>query len=159
MKGFLLRWYYRSIDRSLVDPVKLGDRSEMESGEWNRLVGSIGEDLASKFLRSEGKKVLYRNYRAPGGGEVDIVFRDGDTLVFCEVKTRTSEQFGRPGRAVDRDKQALIIRGANAWLRELMLPDVLFRFDVVEILLSDGEIPEIRLNQNVFNSSQSGLGM
>ncbi|HRQ87983.1 MAG TPA: YraN family protein, partial [Bacteroidia bacterium] len=57
-------------------------------------------------------KPLYRNYRPKGGGEIDIVYRDRDTLVFGEVKTRTRGEFGDPSRAVDRAKEQLVIRGA-----------------------------------------------
>ena len=64
--------------------------------------------------------------------------RDNDTLVFIEVKTRTREDFGRPFAAVDREKQKRISRGALAWLRMLENPDILFRFDVVEVIVADG---------------------
>ena len=156
---WLRKAYFRWVDRSLSIPVHLGDRDSMETGEWNIMVGDLGEILAEKYLWASGNKVLYRNFRAEGGGEVDIVFRDKDTLVFCEVKSRTSQQFGRPSRAVNRAKQRLIIRGANAWLRELNLPSLLFRFDVLEVLLLEGELPDIRQIENAFNTPQVGLGM
>ncbi len=160
MRGIWFRqYYYRWIDKALIRPVNLGNRNEMESGEWSAMVGKLGENLAAKFLWAAGKKVLYRNFTAKGGGEVDVVFRDDETLVFCEVKARTSEQFGRPSRAVNRAKQRLIIRGANAWLRELNLPEIMFRFDVLEVLLLEGEPPKIRLIENAFNTPQAGLGM
>lgn len=81
---------------------------------------------------------------------MDIVCRDGDWLVFIEVKTRTSDQYGRPVAAVNRDKQALIVKGAMAWLRELNFPDLKFRFDVVEVVLLEGEAPKIEHLRNVF---------
>jgi putative endonuclease len=86
-------------------------------------------------LRRQGYKVLYRNFRAPQGGEVDIVCRHGDTLVFVEVKTRSNLDFGRPAEAVGRDKQHLVAKGALAWLRLLRNPDILFRFDIVEVMV------------------------
>ena len=159
MRALLQKVYFSVFDRSLFRPQNLPDRDDLEHGEWNRMIGEKGENLAGKYLRFRGKKVLYRNFRGPDGGEVDIVFRDADTLVFAEVKTRSGDQFGRPGKAVDREKQMLIIRGANAWLRELHLPDVLFRFDVIEVILKNGEIPDIRWNQEVFATPQAGLGM
>lgn len=131
----------------------------MTSGEWNALVGTTGERLAGKQLWRTGRKVLYRNFRPKEGGEVDLVYRDGDVLVFGEVKTRTRGEFGEPARAVDRAKQRLVIRGANAWLRELNFPDLLFRFDVIEVLLIPGEIPQIRINEGAFTTPQVGLGM
>ena len=84
--------------------------------------------------------MLYRGFRARGGGEVDIVCRHVDTLVFVEVKTRTSLDYGRPVEAVGREKQKLIARGAFAWLRMLPETDILYRFDVVEVMVdSDGK--------------------
>src|SRR6266446_2987638 len=81
--------------------------------------GARGEKLACRFLRRNGYKILYRNFRGRSGGEIDIVCRDHDTLVFVEVKTRTREDFGRPLEAVGRDKQRRISRGGLAWLRML----------------------------------------
>lgn len=114
--------------------------------------GREGERLAARFLRREQDfKILYRNYRAPGrGGEVDLVCRDGDTLVFVEVKTRASLAFGRPAEAVNAAKQALIIRGALAWLRLLDQPDILFRFDIAEVLVEPGTPPRFHLIENAF---------
>lgn len=81
--------------------------------------------------------MLYRNFRAPRGGEVDIVCRDGEELVFVEVKTRSTRDFGSPASAVNREKQALIARGALAWLRLLDNPNITFRFDIVEVVIDD----------------------
>src|ERR1051325_7728398 len=62
-------------------------------------LGSGGENLACRFLKKHGYKILYRNFKGRTGGEIDVVCRDRDTLVFVEVKTRTREDFGRPLRA------------------------------------------------------------
>lgn len=114
-------------------------------------VGRAGEKLAARWLWLGGMKVLYRNYRAPKGGEVDLVLRDGKVLVFCEVKTRTSEAFGRPVEAVTEPKQRLIARGAMAWMQLLDMPSVNFRFDVVEVMLRDGEVPELNRVEKAFD--------
>jgi putative endonuclease len=109
-------------------------------------IGAWGEHLAAKWLRKHGRKVLYRNFRAPGGGEVDIVARHGRLLTFVEVKTRTSTERGRPAEAVTTDKEMLILRGANAWLR--MLDDtqnIPTRCDIVEVVLREGEKPDIKI--------------
>jgi len=98
--------------------------------------------LAARYLRRNGFKVLYRNFRAPRGGEVDIVCRDTtcNELVFVEVKTRSTRDYGSPASAVKREKQQLIARGALAWLRLLDNPDIIFRFDIVEVVIdADGE--------------------
>ncbi|MEZ5305375.1 MAG: YraN family protein [Verrucomicrobiales bacterium] len=105
-------------------------------------IGALGEDLAARHLRSQGAKVLYRNFRAPQGGEVDLVCRDGEVLAFIEIKTRTNAEAGAGMRAVDAEKQALILRGGREWLR--MLPNresITFRYDVVEVLLAEGKPP------------------
>ncbi|MDE0825352.1 MAG: YraN family protein [Akkermansiaceae bacterium] len=113
-------------------------------------IGELGERIAVDFLKAEGRKVLYRNFRAPKGGEVDIVARDGKILSFVEVKTRTSEKFGRPLDAVDREKELLIERGANEWLRLLGTREIPIRFDVVEVILREGEVPKVNLVRDAF---------
>jgi putative endonuclease len=114
------------------------------------VLGREGEELAAKFLRSHKHKILYRNFRAPHGGEVDIVCRDkpNNELVFVEVKTRTHEEFGRPFDAVDHKKRRLIRRGAMTWLKMLGMPDITFRFDVIEVVMTTP--PEIRHIENAF---------
>src|SRR6476646_3406842 len=66
--------------------------------------GARGEKLACRVLKHSGYKILLRNFRGRSGGEIDVVCRENDTLVFVEVKTRGREDFGRPLAAVDRDK-------------------------------------------------------
>jgi putative endonuclease len=114
-------------------------------------VGAWGEHLAAKWLGRHGRRVLYRNYRAPGGGEVDIIARHKHLLTFVEVKTRTSTDRGRPAEAVTAAKENLILRGANAWLR--MLDDttnIPTRCDIVEVILRHGERPEITIIEGAF---------
>jgi putative endonuclease len=119
--------------------------------------GAHGEKLACRFLRRKGYKILYRNFKGRSGGEIDIVCRDNDTLVFVEVKTRTREDFGRPVAAVDRQKQKRISRGGLAWLRMLDNPDILFRFDVVEVIVADDAKPRLELIKNAFPLSKPYL--
>src|SRR6059058_4124398 len=117
-------------------------RNLFVSGKPDRaLRGEVGEKLAARYLRKHGYKILYRNFRGRTGGEIDIICRNGDVLVFIEVKTRTREDFGRPLDAVDRDKRKRIARGGLAWLRLLDDPDILFRFDVVEVIVAEGAEP------------------
>jgi len=110
--------------------------------------------LAARFLRQNGYKILYRNFRGRSGGEIDLVCRDGDTLVFVEVKTRTREEFGRPFDAVSREKQKRISRGGLAWLRLLDNPEILFRFDVVEVIIASEAKPRLELLRNAFALSE-----
>jgi putative endonuclease len=116
--------------------------------------GARGEKLACRFLRGRGYKILYRNFKDRRGGEIDIVCRDGDTLAFVEVKTRSGEEFGRPIEAVDRQKQLRVSKGGLAWLRLLDNPDITFRFDVVEVVLPVAGEPHFELIQNAFELSQ-----
>ena len=119
--------------------------------------GARGETLACRYLKRNGYKILFRNFRGRSGGEIDVVCRDNDTLVFIEVKTRGREDFGRPVEAVDRQKQKRISRGALAWLRMLDNPDILFRFDVVEIVIADDAKPRVELIKNAFPLSKPYL--
>jgi len=90
------------------------------------------------------------NFRGKRGGEIDLVCREvaTETLVFVEVKTRRNEDYGRPMDAVDQKKRRRIVRGAMAWLRMLEMPDIRFRFDVVEVVI-EPEM-EIRVIKNAF---------
>jgi putative endonuclease len=111
-------------------------------------LGREGEAAAARHLRKAGYKILRKNFRAPHGGEVDLVCRHRNELVFVEVKSRTSEDFGRPLAAVNAKKRQLIIRGAMHWLRLLQMPDITFRFDVVEVIAPPDA--EIRIIENAF---------
>ena len=113
-------------------------------------VGEFGERIACHWLRARGEKILYRNYRAPQGGEVDIVARRGALLLFIEVKTRRAGGVGRPLDAVDRSKQELIERGANSWLKLLKTRRIPWRFDVIEIILEEGSPPRVHRVENAF---------
>ncbi|HSV62953.1 MAG TPA: YraN family protein [Chthoniobacterales bacterium] len=114
-------------------------------------LGTRGENLACQFLKKSGYKILYRNFKGRTGGEIDLVCRDRDTLVFVEVKTRTREDFGRPLEAVNREKRNRIARGGLAWLRLLGDPDILFRFDIVEVIIAEGTEPRLEIVQNAFS--------
>jgi putative endonuclease len=114
-------------------------------------IGAWGEHLAAQWLRKHHRKVLYRNYRASGGGEVDIVARHKKLLTFIEVKTRTSTARGRPAEAVTADKERLILRGASAWLRMLdTTTNLPTRCDIVEVILRHGEKAEISVIEGAF---------
>ncbi|MFL6589129.1 MAG: YraN family protein [Chthoniobacterales bacterium] len=95
--------------------------------------------------------MLYRNFRGRTGGEIDVVCRDRDTLVFVEVKTRTREDFGRPLDAVNQDKRRRVARGGLAWLRLLDDPEILFRFDVVEVVIAKDCGPRLEIVRNAFS--------
>jgi putative endonuclease len=99
-------------------------------------LGNGGEDIAADYLERRGYEVVERNFRCRSG-ELDIVARDGDTLVFCEVKTRRTDRWGAPSEAVNRGKQGRLRRLGAAWLatRGASVTDV--RFDVVSVVVFD----------------------
>src|SRR6267154_1574509 len=101
--------------------------------------GELGERAARKHLQKLGLKFLTANFRSERG-EIDLVFRDGDCLAFIEVKTRSSEDWTRPAAAVDARKRRLLSQTALDYLRRLKNPAVKIRFDIVEVLLEDGEV-------------------
>ena len=98
-----------------------------------RRFGSEGEADARAYLAGRGATILEMNYRRPTG-EIDIIARAGKTLVFVEVKRRSSLRYGRPAEAVNAAKQTHILRTALMYLQENGLEDAPARFDVIEIL-------------------------
>ena len=111
--------------------------------------GELGERAAKKHLQKLGLKFLAANFRS-ARGEIDLIFRDGDCLVFVEVKTRSSEEWTRPASAVDARKRTLLSQTALDYLRRLKNPPVKIRFDIMEVLLTDGTVREIRHLPNTF---------
>mgnify|MGYP005858159019 CR=1 FL=1 len=111
--------------------------------------GRRGERTAQQYLKRAGLKFLTANYRTPRG-EIDLVFRDGECLVFVEVKTRSSEEWVRPAVAVDAEKQRRLSLAALDYLRCLGNPRIRMRFDIVEVLVAEGEAPEVRHLPNAF---------
>jgi putative endonuclease len=105
--------------------------------------GALGEQAARNHLRQLGLKFLVANFRSHRG-EVDLIFRDQDCLVFVEVKTRSSEAWTRPAAAVNARKRRLLTQTALDYLKLLRNPPVKIRFDIVEVLLSDSAIDEVR---------------
>ncbi len=81
---------------------------------------------------------------------MDIIAREGKVLLFIEVKTRREGSMVRPFDAVDKGKQRLIERGANAWLKKLGRRDMPWRFDVIEVYLTDGRRPRVNRIRDAF---------
>ena len=111
--------------------------------------GELGERAAKKHLKRQGLKFLTANFRTPRG-EIDLIFRDGDCLVFVEVKTRSSEDWVRPAAAVNAERRRRLTRAALDYLRLLRNPLVKVRFDIVEVLLLDSAVREVRHLPNTF---------
>ena len=97
------------------------------------LKGRRGERIACRFLLKQGFDVLARRYRSRSG-ELDIIAYEGDTLVFVEVKTRSSREFGEPWEFVDWQKQQILRRAAEDFIAEHDLGHYTYRFDIVSVL-------------------------
>ena len=104
-------------------------------------MGAGGERKAEKYLKKLGYKLLCRNYVCPSG-EADLVLKDGETLVFCEVKTRETDRYGVGREAVTPQKQARYYRIAEFFIQQNGYVDVNVRFDVIEI--QEGSIEHVK---------------
>lgn len=121
-------------------------------------LGRRGEEAAAQFLEAAGMRIIERSLRYPCG-ELDIVAVDGDTVVFIEVKTRTSTDRGLPGDAIDKKKQARTTLAALTYLKAKRMLDRRTRFDVVAVLWPMGaEQPEIKHYRAAFQAT-AGNGM
>ena len=110
--------------------------------------GKKGEDIAVACLKGKGYRIVERNYKCPLG-EIDIVAKDGDVIVFVEVKSRKSEEFGDPQLAVGLQKQKKISKISLTYLKEKRLYPCNARFDVVAIKMLPDE-SAVELIQNAF---------
>jgi len=99
--------------------------------------GKLGEEIAANYLEGKGYEIVERNWRNTHK-EIDIIAKDGETLVMVEVKTRQTDEYGNPDIAVTKKKQRLLIAAANAYLFKNKL-DVETRFDIISIIFKDGE--------------------
>jgi putative endonuclease len=121
-------------------------RHRGRSRRWTQglAAGRRGEDLAHRFLQSQGYTIVARNYRlASGDAEADLIAWERDTLVVVEVKSRASTDFGPPERAYDADKQQHLLRAARQYARRRNVPMERVRFDLVTVVLTDP--PELKL--------------
>jgi putative endonuclease len=107
---------------------------------YKKFLGRAGELKAREFLKKKGYKILTVNYKTHVG-EIDIICKDGETIVFTEVKTRVDDSFGAPSMAVDEKKRYKYGKVATEYLVREKLTENLCRFDVVEI--ENGEINHI----------------
>ena len=112
-------------------------------------LGQRGEALACRHLRQQGYQILEQNYRT-GLGEIDIIARQADTLVFVEVKTRRSDRYGSPAQAITPQKQKKLSVNALSYLKYTRQMDSRARFDVVLIQTGSSGRPEIEIIQNAF---------
>jgi putative endonuclease len=135
-----------------MNPLRWLSREKNADSPVHLQRGELGELAAKEHLRQLGLKFLLANFRSDRG-EVDLIFRDQDCLVFIEVKTRSSEAWTRPAAAVNARKRRLLTLTALDYLRLLRNPPIKIRFDIVEVLLSDGAVSEVRHLPNTFPMS------
>ncbi len=117
-----------------------------------KLLGRSGEERAARHLAKLGYRILERNY-GTRQGEIDLIALDRDTVVFIEVKTRTSDAFGAPELAVGQRKQERMVKAALGYLRQKKLHQMSCRFDVVAI--SGGEDPQVEVFRNAFEMDRT----
>ncbi|MEG0302035.1 MAG: YraN family protein [Gordonibacter sp.] len=129
----------------------LGEVAEAEPslGKRNVELGRKGEDAAARFLDRRGYDIVERNWKCLAG-EADIIARDGEALVFVEVKTRSSTDKGLPSEAVDAKKRRRYERIAALFLQDYEVVDVPVRFDVVSLVVVSPERALIRHHINAF---------
>jgi putative endonuclease len=119
-------------------------------------LGERGEEMAARFLRRQGFRIVARRNRARYG-EIDLIAVEGRTVVFVEVKTRRSERMGSPAVAVDAVRRRRMTRAAIAFLKGHELLGRPSRFDVVEVVWPDErEWPVVRHHQNAFPAYGEG---
>jgi putative endonuclease len=122
---------------------------DREKGPVQHRHGRAGEAAAKKHLQQNGLKFLTANFNSDRG-EIDLIFREEDCLVFVEVKARKRGGWTRPAAAVNAQKRLRLTRCAFDYLRLLKNPPIKIRFDVVEVLLEDGQVVEVRHLPNTF---------
>ena len=121
---------------------------------FNKLLGKEGDDWAAQFLVKQGYRILERNYRTRNG-EIDLVTLHEGTVVFVEVKTRTSDAFGAPDLVVNAQKQGRMIKASLGYIKYKKLHQVPCRFDVVAISFSAAQ--PVELIKNAFEMDRTHL--
>ena len=103
---------------------------------YNKRIGYIGEEIASNYLKKNNYIIIERNYRCKSG-EIDIVAKEKNTIIFIEVKTRTNKKYGMPIDAVNKIKQKHLASAINYYLYNKRVLDSDVRFDVIEVILEN----------------------
>lgn len=115
----------------------------------NKKIGGRGEELACQYLKKLGYKILGRNYRIRGG-EIDIIAKDGEYLVFVEVKTRWSHEYGLPVESITSWKIKHLLKTAQFYLQKVNWEDGPYRLDFVSVDFADDKnSPALELIKNI----------
>ena len=121
---------------------RIKEKKEIEKNKNKRVIGAMNEELAALYLAKQGISIIERNYRKRSG-EIDIIAKDGEYLVFCEVKYRSSEEAGGAFYSITAEKQKQIAKIAKAYMAQRHIhPESLCRFDCV--LIDGDEISHIK---------------
>jgi len=129
--------------------IKFSATRQSRSEKPKDQLARAGEDAASRYLASQGYSILHRNIRFPEG-ELDFIAKSEKTLVFIEVKTRETEQFGSPYLSVSAGKQRRQAAMANRFISLCRLWNVPVQFDIVSVILLPGQPPKIEHIENAF---------
>jgi putative endonuclease len=114
------------------------DRARRRHAAPEQATGRRGEDIAHRFLEDHGMKIVARNWRpSTGSGEVDLIAWERDTLVFVEVKSRATDEYGAPARNVDEEKRAALLGAGRNYARRAGVEWERVRFDLVGVIFSD----------------------
>lgn len=115
----------------------------------NKKTGDLGEKLALEFLKKSGYKILERNYRIRGG-EIDLICKDNDYLVFVEVKTRFTHEFGLPSESITHYKIKALLKTALFYIQKVNWGDKGYRIDLVTVdFINDPKNPKIELIKDI----------
>ncbi len=117
--------------------------------DTRKKLGNRGEKIAAKFLRKQDYQIIEKNYHSRLG-EIDIVAKEDESIVFVEVKTRCSTDFGLPEEALSYDKRRRLSKLALGYLAHRRIKDTNCRFDVVSILMDTRKVKYIKLIKNAF---------
>ena len=115
----------------------------------NKIKGNFGEDIVEKYLVKNDFEILNRNFKC-NFGEIDIIFKDKDEIVFAEIKTRTGLEYGFPVESVTYFKKKHILNTAKYFIYINELENIPLRFDIIEVLLLENQKPIINHIKNVF---------
>lgn len=119
---------------------------------YKKELGKHGEEIAVKHIKEEGYSLIQTNFRCRLG-EIDIIAKDGDYLVFIEVKTRSNYNYGFPAEAINAKKKGTIIKTAQSYLSLKGLKNIDIRFDVIEVIIDNKNCKEpenVKLIKNAF---------
>ncbi len=143
----MLRW----LQNLFTGNDQADDGSGVATPKKRDALGDRGENVAARYLRNQGYKIIVRNFRCDAG-EIDIVARDGRTIVFVEVKTRAYDE-PTPEEQVNVAKQHQLTKAGKFYLGRYGIPQPPARFDVVAIVWPQGREPQIRHTANAFEAT------